>query len=271
MHTILDQGGDYVTLPVSITRIADSWAPIGEAIVALGGQSQIITSQVDAFQSNSLFAQWIRVIEPGLIGTGSSAWNSTSGILNVEALAALNPQVEISYACTSCSASFNQIRSFGIPVVQVNVSGNITSLEQSMVILGQILGPTAMTRAQEYNSFVNDNLNYINATLIKNGVSPVSAAEVWFASTSSAYVYNSISSSASYLTSPVATNSANSICTLTQVSCQINAETLLQLNPSTIFLGSDGTFTNITQLQSDPLLSQLSAVKVAASTWFLFR
>ena len=137
----------------------------------------------------------------------------------------------------------------------LDVFGNYSETQKSDYLLGSMFGPSVMSQAVLFNQFINSTLKYINATLTAHPpAAKPNVSMLWLLARSSGnlnLVYNTASANANMLAYLDANDVATPFCTTAGGNaCIVSDETLLQMNPSILFINQG---TNLTALQKDPV------------------
>jgi iron complex transport system substrate-binding protein len=144
--TIIDNGGNKVTINKPIERIFASGMAVFPAIRALGAEELIIGAQgIDRNEGAILF--------PYMSKLPVFAPNDPSSLLDYEKIVQMNPDLFIVLADSKAQVDEN-IGSLGIPVVQLDFGTN-----KDILILGALLGKKK--EAEEYVSWIEEITNNI--------------------------------------------------------------------------------------------------------------
>jgi len=156
-HNIVDCTGRNVEVPVEIKQIATLYTVAGD-IVTMLGEGEKIVGVTNGLKRNILHHE----INPGIL---DAVTVKSSGDVNIESLAALNPSVVfIDLNMGSQESATSKLDQFGIPYLIVDFN-SIESLQYCVTMIGETLGREL--EAKEFNDYYSQVISDIKAVTDK--------------------------------------------------------------------------------------------------------
>jgi iron complex transport system substrate-binding protein len=248
-HAVTDSTGTPVTIPASVTRIADAWPAHNEIVHMLGGGDKIIATSLKASST-----PWLYTVDPAL----NKAQTVFTTTVNIEALTATRPDVLFVSDPTQFAAKTTGI---GIPTLQL-IFQTFDGLKKVVATTADVLGPAAQAQAQRYNSYLDTKLAALSA--VTSRIPAAARPSVLHISSLNPLIIDGTNSIIdAWITTAGGRNAAQVSGNLRPVS----TEQVAQWNPDVIVLGSnaggaaDTGAQTLQKLSTDPFWSRLTAVR----------
>lgn len=133
---VVDQGGNEVQLPETITKVAITPIPWASAMWTIDGGSERIVS-INPSAMAQYKASFMPTLDPAFAAI-STAEITKDFAINIEALMNLKP--EIAFIWNDQTAEAEQLKSVGITPVMLNYAENLDDLKKDLLLVGQVLG-----------------------------------------------------------------------------------------------------------------------------------
>jgi len=145
---IVDQGGETVTIPQPVRRIAAAYGVGTFYVYAVGAADRLVAAAYLAVRDETSQAIMTRIDPdfPTITGAVSVIGQSET---NIEELAALQPDLIMASARTGWLDAATEL---GVPIMRFE-GESPEALEDAMSMLGAALGPNAAYRAEQYNAY----------------------------------------------------------------------------------------------------------------------
>lgn len=249
-HEVTDSTGASVTIPTTITRIADAWPAHNEIVQMLGAGNKIVATSLKPSST-----PWLYTVDPAL-NKAQTVFTSTT--VNIETLTAIRPDVLFVSDPTQYVAKTTEV---GIPTVQL-IFQTFEGLKRVVATTADVLGPAAQAQAQRYDSYLDTKLAALSAVTSRM---PVAArpSVLHINSLNPLVIDGTNSIIDAWITTAGGRNAAQVSGNLRPVS----VEQVAQWNPDVIILGSnagsaaDTGAQTLEKLTTDPFWSRLSAVR----------
>jgi iron complex transport system substrate-binding protein len=150
---IIDAAGRRVTIPASVTRVADPWHANNAMVLMLGGADKLV-----ATSSQAKSQPWLRKLYPR-IDRIPAAFN-VAGEVNMETLVGARPDVILMAYDGSLPKWFEAVDAYHVPVVLMP-NTSLEGLKATALLTGEVLGPRELDRAREYVRYFDDNLRRV--------------------------------------------------------------------------------------------------------------
>ncbi|HEX4102436.1 MAG TPA: ABC transporter substrate-binding protein [Pseudonocardiaceae bacterium] len=249
-HVVTDSTGTAVTVPNSVTRIADAWPAHNEVVQMLGSGDKIVATVLTPAS-----VPWLYTIDPALRQAQTVFTNTT---VNAEALAQTHPDVVFADKSTQIAAKTPKL---GIPIVQLGFQ-TYADLKQVVATTADVLGPAAQAQATRYNSYLDSKLAAISTV-----TSTIPAAQrpsvLHIYSLNPLVVDGTDSIIDAWITAAGGRNAAQ----ISGNARPVSTEQVAQWNPDVIILASsafaaaDTGQQTLDKLSTDPFWSHLAAVR----------
>lgn len=155
-HAVTDSTGASVTVPDTVTRVADAWPAHNEIVQMLAPTDQIVATVL-----TPSISPWLYVVDPTL--NKAQTVFTTNSTVNLEALARLRPDVVFA----SDPAPFApQTTAAGFPTLQL-IFQTFADLKKVVATTAEVLGPAAQAQAQRYNAYLDNTLATLTAQTSK--------------------------------------------------------------------------------------------------------
>ena len=151
---IKDVDGTEVTIPVKAERIANTWHANNQVTLALGGADKLVatTHYVSTIP-------WFKQVYPNISQIPTPV--SENNDLNMEELLKTRPDVVL----VSTEKQAEQVRQAGLSAVRVGFK-DLQGLMRTVNLTAEVLGTEgAYKRAQQYNSYMQGNINKVQDRL----------------------------------------------------------------------------------------------------------
>jgi iron complex transport system substrate-binding protein len=148
---ITDAAGRIVTLPATVTRVADAWHANNATVLMLGGAGKLV-----ATTSQARDQPWLRRLYPP-IDQVPPAFNA-AGEVNIETLVGAHPDVILMAYGGTLPHWMDAVESSShIPVVMLP-NDSLNSLKTTVRMTGAVLGEHESRVAAEYIRYLDDNI-----------------------------------------------------------------------------------------------------------------
>ncbi|HEY3896302.1 MAG TPA: ABC transporter substrate-binding protein [Pseudonocardiaceae bacterium] len=151
-----DSTGASVTVPDTVTRVADAWPAHNEIVQMLAPTDQIVATVL-----TPSISPWLYVVDPTL--TKAQTVFTTNSTVNLEALARLRPDVVFASDPAPFAA---QTTAAGFPTLQL-IFQTFADLKKVVATTAEVLGPAAQAQAQRYNAYLDNTLATLTAQTSK--------------------------------------------------------------------------------------------------------
>jgi len=145
---IVDQGGETVTIPQPVRRIAAAYGVGTFYVYAVGAADRLVAAAYLAVRDETSQAIMTRIDPdfPTITGAVSVIGQSET---NIEEMAALQPDLIMAAARTGWLDAALEL---GVPIMRFE-GESPEALKAAMTMLGAALGPNAAYRAEQYNAY----------------------------------------------------------------------------------------------------------------------
>lgn len=145
---IVDQGGETVTIPQPVRRIAAAYGVGTFYVYAVGAADRLVAAAYLAVRDETSQAIMTRIDPdfPTITGAVSVIGQSET---NIEEMAALQPDLIMAAARTGWLDTALEL---GVPIMRFE-GESPEALKAAMTMLGAALGPNAAYRAEQYNAY----------------------------------------------------------------------------------------------------------------------
>ena len=157
-HVITDSTGAMVTVPTTISRIADAWPAHNEVVQMLGAGDKIVATVLTPTTT-----PWLYTVQPAL---KRSETVFTSTTVSTEKLTQARPDVVFVPTDNQVTAKTTEL---GLPTAQLNFQ-DFDDLKKVVATTADVLGPDARAQATAYDGYLDDTLSSVSAV-----VSPIPA------------------------------------------------------------------------------------------------
>jgi iron complex transport system substrate-binding protein len=249
-HQVVDSTGASISVPSTVTRIADAWPAHNEVVQMLGAGDKIVATVL-----TPVSVPWLYTIDPALRRARTAFTSST---VNAEQLINSRPDVLFTDKSTSIAA---QTRATAIPTVQLGFQ-TYPDLEKVVTTTADVLGPAAQAQAKAYNSYLDTTLAEVSrvTATIPAGARP-SVLHIY--SLNPLVVDGTDSIVDAWITAAGGRNAARVSGNVRPVS----QEQVAQWNPDVIilansaFVATDTGAQTLAGLRADPFWSRLPSVR----------
>jgi iron complex transport system substrate-binding protein len=249
-HTITDSTGTAVTLPDTVSRIADAWPAHNEVVQMLGAGDRIVAT-VLTHQSTP----WLYTVQPSL---DNAATVFTTSTVSTEKLIQARPDVLFSDKSTQIGASTSEL---GIPTVQLGFQ-TYDDLKKMVSTTADVLGADARAQAQAYTSYLDDKL-----TAVTTATSSIPEAQ----RPSVLHIYSLdplvVDGTGSIIDAWITAAGGRNAAQVEGNARPVSTEQVSQWDPDVIilassaFVGNDTGAQTLQKLTDDPFWSRMDAVR----------
>lgn len=249
-RTVTDMLGRQIEFSGELNRVYFDWASGITLAMTLGVTDKLAAKQ-PAFEGES-FA-WARVICPAINDVPTEDDSIVSG--NVESILALEPEVVF----TSTRENVESYEKLGLKTVFVNFNDH-ESFKESLLIVGTAIGADELAAAERYNALLDSNI-----AMVAERTSEIADADkptVYYMDSRFNDAYHTVGTGE--IQESWITCAGGILATAADFegrNLEITAEKLLELDPDIIVIGAQTQADVYDMLMSDPVLSELSAVK----------
>ena len=248
--TVTDLGGRTVQVPANVSRVACLVGPSYDYVFMLGQQDKIVMRMGSA-------GAWAQLTNPNVlkIPAATSPQNP-----NIEDL--LNRSVDVVFFWDT-PAPIQSMTAAGIPVISTvandkepaTMAGFIAFRKQEVQTYASVLGPEAQARADEYNAYFDEKVNYVTSRT--GNLTDAQKPKVYYVEgPSSLNTFGANSYPQRYI------ELAGGIAVTQNITPQgvatVTMEQILQWNPDVVFMGR---VNNTSLIMNDPKWKDVNAVK----------
>ncbi|HEX3915628.1 MAG TPA: ABC transporter substrate-binding protein [Steroidobacteraceae bacterium] len=248
IRQITDESGRVVTLPQTVTRVADAWHANNAMVLLLGGADKLVATSQQAKRQ-----PWLRRLYPR-IAQVPAAFNA-SGDANLETLIGARPDVILMAYGGSMPRWFAAIDSYHIPVVLMP-NTSLDGLKKTALLTGEVLGSREFAVAHEYVRYLNANIERVLRVTAK--LAPSERPKVLH--TSSAGILTA-DGRASLIDDWINIAGGVNAATLVGLGRPVTMEQVAAWNPDVIIVGSAPNPQNRQAILDDPRWREINAVK----------
>ena len=225
--SVVDQGGNEVQLPETITKVAITPIPWASAMWAIDGGSERIVS-INPSAMAQYKGSFMPTLDPAF-ATISTVEITKDFTINVEALMNLKP--EIAFIWNDQTAEAEQLKAVGITPVMLNYAENLDDLKKDLLLVGQVLGKE--DEAEKLTDYHTEVENYFIDKKAK--LDTVTKKKVLYLQNSKLSVAGAKNSNNYLLQLTGGTNVASG---LDKKWSEVNMEQILEWNPEIIYLSN---------------------------------
>jgi iron complex transport system substrate-binding protein len=227
LTAVVDQGGNEVQLPETITKVAITPIPWASAMWTIDGGSERIVS-INPSAMAQYKASFMPTLDPDF-ATISTAEITKDFTINVEALLNLKP--EIAFIWNDQTAEAEQLKAVGITPVMLNYAENLEDLKKDLLLVGQVLGKEEV--AEKLTDYHTEVENYFIDK--KSEIDTVTKKNVLYLQNSELSVAGAKNIN-TYLLE--LTGGSNVASGLDKKWTEVNMEQILEWNPEIIYLSN---------------------------------
>ncbi|KNZ40736.1 ABC transporter substrate-binding protein [Acetobacterium bakii] len=227
LTSVVDQGGNEVQLPETITKVAITPIPWASAMWTIDGGSERIVS-INPSAMAQYKASFMPTLDPDF-ATISTAEITKDFAINVEALMNLKP--EIAFIWNDQTAEAEQLKAVGITPVMLNYAENLEDLKKDLLLVGQVLGKEEV--AEKLTDYHTEVENYFVDKKAK--LDTVTKKKVLYLQNSKLSVAGAKNINNYLLELTGGTNVASG---LDKKWSEVNMEQILEWNPEIIYLSN---------------------------------
>ena len=246
---ITDAAGRRVTIPASVSRVADPWHANNAMVLMLGGAAKLVATSVQAKGQ-----PWLRKLYPP-IDAIPAAFNA-AGDLNMETLIGARPDVILMAYDGSLPKWFAAVESaYQIPVVLMP-NTSLNGLKTTALLTGEVLGSKELGVAREFVSYFDANIQRV--TQITKKFSPAARPKVLH--TSSAGILTA-DGRQTVIDDWINIAGGVNAATVAGNGRPVTMEQVAAWNPDVIIVGSAPNPQNRQAILDDPRWQEINAVK----------
>lgn len=224
---VVDQGGNEVQLPETITKVAITPIPWASAMWTIDGGSERIVS-INPSAMAQYKASFMPTLDPAFAAI-STAEITKDFAINIEALMNLKP--EIAFIWNDQTAEAEQLKSVGITPVMLNYAENLDDLKKDLLLVGQVLGKEEA--AEKLTAYHTEVENYFIDKKAK--LDTVTKKKVLYLQNSKLSVAGAKNINNYQLELTGGTNVASG---LDKIWSEVNMEQIMEWNPEIIYLSN---------------------------------
>jgi iron complex transport system substrate-binding protein len=151
---ITDAAGRHVSIPFTVTRVADPWHANNAMVLMLGGADKLAATSVQARSQ-----PWLRRLYPR-IDRVPAAFNA-AGDVNIETLIGAQPDVVLmAYDGGALPKWVAMVDAYHVPIVLMPNS-SLDGLKTTARMTGEVLGKEESKVAEEYIRYFDDNIRKV--------------------------------------------------------------------------------------------------------------
>jgi iron complex transport system substrate-binding protein len=147
-RTITDTSGAEVTIPANVTRVVNLW-PASNSVMLCMGAGDLLAGTMDITKQN----YWSQFVYPDIVKVPTATDNA-------EELMKTNPDLIINPSKENAEKE----RELGLPAVYLYFN-NYDSMKKAFAILGEILGPEYINKAQKWSDLVDNQIATVKAAV----------------------------------------------------------------------------------------------------------
>ena len=251
MRRIQDQAGAEVDIPKDVKTIADFFSSNVQTIYMLGGIDRVVSSTQSAGE-----LPWFVKIYPQATEI-KNVVNHDDDSVNMEELMSISPDLVIS----AKELQVDACRNANIPTMYINFT-DFESMKESFRLTAQILGGDAIGKAEDYISYLENNVNKVLS--VTNSIEESEKPKVFYARSSRFYTdgRNSIVDEWISLCGGI-----NVMHDVVDGKKEITIEEFIAANPDIIIIRGSNAFGEYggqrvkDDLMNDPALAEVNAIK----------
>jgi iron complex transport system substrate-binding protein len=247
-HGVTDATGHVVTIPATVTRVADAWHANNAMILMLGGANKIVATTAQAQRQ-----PWLHRLFPQ-IDRVPAAFNA-AGEVNMETLIGAHPDVILTAYNGAEPKWAGQARASGIPVVMMP-NESLNALKETLRMTGAVLGPRESQAAAEFIRYFDGNIRRVSA--ITGGIPPADRPRVLH--TASAGILT-VDGHHSVIDDWISIAGGRNAADVEGLGRPVTMEQVVAWNPDVIIVGTAPNGQNRQAILDDPRWRQISAVK----------
>jgi iron complex transport system substrate-binding protein len=156
---LTDIAGRAVTMPLTVTRVADPWHANNGMVLMMGAADKIVATTLQAKRQ-----PWFRKLFPR-IDRIPAAFDET-GNVNIETLIGARPDVVLMAYGGTLPKWMPVAETYGIPVFMMP-NTSLEDLKTTARMTGEVLGPRESARASEWIRYFDDNIRRVTAVTSK--------------------------------------------------------------------------------------------------------
>lgn len=151
-HVVTDMAGDKVTVPDTVTRIAEQFPAhtVTDLMLGVGGK-------LDAIPQNVATIPFLKAIDPGIVKVPQLF--ASDGSVSVEQLLSAKTSV---VSAVDGGDTLKVFKAAGLPAVDMDFD-TIDQLTRSITLAGSVYGGGAVAKAAAYNSYFNANMKLVTS------------------------------------------------------------------------------------------------------------
>jgi iron complex transport system substrate-binding protein len=245
---LTDIAGRAVTMPSTITRVADPWHANNGMVLMMGAADKIVATTVQAKRQ-----PWFRKLFPRIEQVPAAF--DESGNVNIETLISTRPDVVLMAYSGTIPKWMTVADMYHIPVFMMP-NTSLADLKTTAQMTGAVLGPRETVRAAEWIRYFDDNIRRITAVTsrIPTGERP----RVLHTATGTVLTVDGVKTVIDdWINVAGGINAADVVSNARPVTM----EQIAAWNPDVIIVGTAPNEANRLAILSDPRWSQIKAVR----------
>jgi iron complex transport system substrate-binding protein len=245
---ITDAAGRHVSIPATVTRVADPWHANNAMVLMLGGADKLVATTVQAKNQ-----PWLRRLYPriDLVPAPFDA----AGDVNMEGLIGARPDVILMAYDGSQPKWLGAAEAYHMPVVLMP-NTSLEGLKSMVLLTGEVLGPAELKAAHEFVRYFDGNIQRVLA--ITRALTAAARPKVLH--TASAGVLN-IDGRQTVIDDWITIAGGVNAATVIGNGRPVTMEQVAAWNPDVIIVGSAPNAQNRQAILEDPRWREISAVK----------
>ena len=245
---LTDIAGRAVTMPSTVTRVADPWHANNGMVLMMGAAGKIVATTRQAKRQ-----PWFRKLFPGIDGIPAAF--DESGDVNIETLISARPDVVLMAYGGTLPKWMPVADTYGIPVFMMP-NTSLADLKTTARMTGEVLGPRESARAAEWIRYFDDNIR--RATDVTSKIPRSERPRVLHTATGTTLTIDGVKTVVDeWITVAGGINAADVVSNARPVTM----EQIAAWNPDVIIVGTAPNEANRRAILSDPRWSQIKAVR----------
>lgn len=245
---VTDITGRVITIPSTVTRVADPWHANNGMVLMMGAAEKIVATTLQAKKQ-----PWFRKLFPRIDHVPAAF--DDAGDVNIETLIAARPDVVLMAYGGTLPKWLTRADTYGIPVVLMP-NTSLADLKTTARMTGDVLGPREAARAAEWIRYFDDNIRRVTA--VTSRIPASQRPRVLHTATGTILTIDGVKTVIDeWITVAGGVNAATVVSNARPVSM----EQIAAWNPDVIIVGTAPNAENRRAILNDPRWSQIKAVR----------
>jgi iron complex transport system substrate-binding protein len=243
-----DITGRSVTIPATVTRVADPWHANNGMVLMMGAADKIVATTVQAKKQ-----PWFRKLFPKIEQVPAAF--DEAGDVNIETLIGAKPNVVLMAYGGTLPRWKATADTYGIPVFMMP-NASLADLKTTARMTGEVLGPRESARAAEWIRYFDDNIRRVTAVTSK--IPQSDRPRVLHTATGTILA---IDGAKSVIDDWITIGGGVNAATVAGLARPVSMEQVAAWNPDVIIVGTAPNDENRRAIMTDPRWHQIKAVE----------